>query len=405
MKTDTRQRAIRLPGVVGLVTATLVLAAGLAVPPDAHAWNRHQPTACEQSARKMFSACRLESLEDYNVALANCANIEDRGDRSECRREARHELAEVNEECEDTYDERLGVCELLDEDFYEDPLTSAVVVDPDNISNPNRYFSLKAGDTSVFRGIEDGEQTDEIVIVRVTDEVRDIEIEEDFFAPCRVVVDAALIESEDDDEDGGWDYTLGELTDDWYAIDSVANIYYCGELSRNYDEEGVLRDLDGSFEAGIDAAKAGTLLRPMFPGHGVADRQEYALGEAEDVVIYLSGGASPDDEVDGENENDPDFACDDMCLQTRDINPNDPGEFEIKYYVQDVGFVLAAKFEGDAVEGDGEFTGEREELVCTGGDELLDADALEECGVEDGAELLEELCEAAPDAFCDDDDD
>ena len=27
MKTDTRQRAIRVPGVVGLVTATLVLAA------------------------------------------------------------------------------------------------------------------------------------------------------------------------------------------------------------------------------------------------------------------------------------------------------------------------------------------------------------------------------------------
>ena len=52
---------------------------------------------------------------------------------------------------------------------------------------------------------------------------------------------------------------------------------------------------------------------------------------------------------------------------------------------------------------DGEITGEREELVCIGDSiEILSDPA---CGIDDPEELLEELCEVAPDAFCNDDDD
>lgn len=410
MKTQAPGRIFRLPALYSLVAVVLATSAGLAVPQDAMAWRHDKPSGCQKAARKMFYSCRLESLEDYNVTLANCDNLT--GDeKSECRHEARAALNESNEECEDQYDERLGVCGLLSEDIYDpDPLTDRDFQHPDAIAVTNPYWSLEPGHTSIFRVLEDGEQTDEVIVVRVTDEIRYFYPEEDedgepvpeTGVPCRVVVDAAMEEGEDE-EDGETEYTALELTDDWYAIDFDANVYYCGELSRNFEFD-TLTDLDGSFQAGVDYAKAGTLLRSMFPGEGLADRQEYALGEAEDVVIYLTDEATPDEEVGGENENgEGDFQCQGACLETRDINPNDPGEYEIKFYVPEVGFVLAAVFEGDAIEGEGEFTGEREELVCTGGDELLTAEALEECGVEDGAELLEELCELSPDAFCDDD--
>jgi hypothetical protein len=39
--------------------------------------------------------------------------------------------------------------------------------------------------------------------------------------------------------------------------------YYCGEIAPNYDEAGVLRDLDGSSEAGLDYAKAGILIKAI----------------------------------------------------------------------------------------------------------------------------------------------
>ncbi len=61
---------------------------------------------------------------------------------------------------------------------------------------------------------------------------------------------------------------------------------YCGENTVEY-EEGFPVDTDSTFIAGIDFAKAGTLLRAK-PDSGDADRQEYALGEAEDVVAYLN---------------------------------------------------------------------------------------------------------------------
>lgn len=351
--------------------------------------------ACSQTARTMLRACGHDTRDDYNVTLANCQNIEDRHERKDCRRDAKVALAEGKESCEEVFEARSGVCELVGEDRYDpDPLTDRDFVDDPDGANP--FLSLQPGGTKVLRVYEDGEQTEEVVIIRVTDQIREI-----LDVPCRVVVDVALeealVEDEDDEDFGQIDYTVLEATDDWYAQDINNNIYYCGELSRNF-EDGVLTDLDGSFEAGKEYAKSGTLLRAMFPGYGVADRQEFALGEAEDVVVYLSDEASPSEEI-GENEA---FSCDDMCLETRDLNPNDPGGYEIKYYVPGTGFVLAAVFEGDAIEGEGEFIGEVEKLVCSGGDEILTEAGLAGCGIEDPAELLEDLCELAPDAFCPD---
>jgi len=47
---------------------------------------------------------------------------------------------------------------------------------------------------------------------------------------------------------------------------------------------------------------------------------------------------------------------------------------------------------------DGEFTGEREELLCVGDSLDILNDAA--CGIEDVEGMLDELCKLSPDAFC-----
>ena len=141
-------------------------------------------------------------------------------------------------------------------------------------------------------------------------------------------------------------------------------------------------------------AKSGflTLNTPIF---GLAHRQEFALGEAEDIIHYIGMNTAPTEE-EGGNVANSDFSCGtDQCLQTFDFAPIDPESTEHKYYLPGVGFVLAVAME------DGELTGEREELVCLGDSlDILSDDPA--CGIADADALLEELCRLSPDAFCED---
>ena len=71
-----------------------------------------------------------------------------------------------------------------------------------------------------------------------------------------------------------------EDTFDWYAQDVDGNIWYMGEDTKEY-EAGVVTTTEGSWQAGVDGAQAGILL-PGTPEVGMAYRQEYYAGEAED---------------------------------------------------------------------------------------------------------------------------
>ena len=217
--------------------------------------------------------------------------------------------------------------------------------------------------------------------MHVTDQTREI-----LGVACRIVVDA-VVQAEADEDSGEIEYEAAEITDDWFAQDETGSVYYCGELSRDF-EDGLLEGIDGSFEAGKDFAKAGTLMR-AFPAVGDADRQEFALEEAEDIVEYVDLAAGPTAEMGGEN---PAFPCDGGCLQTHDSSPLEPDGSEFKFYLAGVGFVLAADLE------DGEPTGEREELLCVG--DSLEILRDESCGIEDLEQLLEVLCERSPETFC-----
>jgi hypothetical protein len=380
--------------------AALMLGAGFANPTLASGkhWRGHGNNFCSQTARTMQQACYFDLVDDYNEGKANCINVVDDEERAECFAELQQEIAGERHSCREQKRARLEVCDAIGEQRYADPLKDPMItfVDPDEIGttrDPNPYVDLTPGHTYVLGVGEDGE-FEETVVIHVTDEIREAEGADGEAVLCRVVVDAAMVFEE---EDGEAEWLSEEVTDDYFAQDDAGNVYYCGEISRNY-EDGYLVNLDGSFFSGEEHAKAGILMRAA-PAAGQVDRQEYAIGEAEDVVEYLSLSAVPSDDEGGNNTNDPSFACQGGavgdCLMTLDSAALEPESTEYKYYRAGVGFVLAVALE------DGEIDGEREELLCVG-DSL---DVLDDCDLAQVEELKEKLCETAPQAFCPEDDD
>lgn len=364
--------------------------AALAIPAVANGgWHRH--SVCEQSASKMFRSCQFEILEEYNAEVAKCINQtgEDTPGKWKCLRQAARDKHENRELCGDQKEARKDVCELLGENRYgpEALLTSGnFVEDPEEGygegGDQNPYFSLLAGHTSVARAGDFPEA--ETIVVTVTNEVREI-----LGVNCRIVVDVVLVQEEE-----GGEYEAVEVTDDYYALGTNGDVQYCGEVARNF-EDGALENLDGSFEAGRDLAKSGILTK-AHPETGDSHRQEYLLGEAEDVIQYLAGagdetsvGIDPDEG--GEN---PNFPCGGNCVKTQEFIPPEPDAGEFKYFIAGTGFVLGVALE------DGEPTGERDEVQCVKPalEEILDDPAA--CGIDgDVEELKEQLCRLSPDAF------
>jgi hypothetical protein len=212
--------------------------------------SNQQTTTCERTAQAMRKACLFDVGATLHSTLASCMNLGE-DERQSCTEEARNARVEDGGLCGEQLEARLDVCEVLNEFRYRDPLSSSSItfVDPNEIGgkgfSPNPYVSLVAGQTQVVRA---GEDWNELGVITVTDQTRTINGVE-----CRVVLDVAV---ETSTEEGTVAYDPVEVTDDWYAQDSVGNVYYCGELSRSY-EDGVLRDLHGSFEAGRELAKGG----------------------------------------------------------------------------------------------------------------------------------------------------
>ena len=134
----------------------------------------------------------------------------------------------------------------------------------------NRYFPLEPGTQWTYRET-DGEGTVQDVVVTVTSETRKIAngIE------ARVVRDTVS-------EDG----QVTEDTFDWYAQDGDGNVWYLGEDTAEF-ENGKVSSREGSFEAGVDGALPGIIM-PADPAAGMAYRQEYYPGQAEDNGAVLA---------------------------------------------------------------------------------------------------------------------
>jgi len=135
-----------------------------------------------------------------------------------------------------------------------------------------------------------------------------------------------------------------EVTDDYYAQDRAGNIWYLGEATTEF-VKGEPASTAGSFEAGVDGAQAGVIM-PATPRPGLAYRQEYYAGQAEDRASVVSLA----DQVEVPFGH---FRAG-RVLTTRDTNPLEPKVLELKFYARGVGPVLAVGVSGGA---------DREELL------------------------------------------
>jgi hypothetical protein len=192
--------------------------------------------------------------------------------------------------------------------------------DPDDFTTriDNRYWPMAPGTRWVYRETERGVRQRVVVTVtrrtRVVDGVR-----------TRVVHDRVTA--------GG---RLVEDTFDWYAQHRSGTVWYFGEATKEY-EDGRFVSSEGSWEAGIDGARAGRIM-PAHPRVGMRYRQEHAPGEAEDAARVLS--LNEQAEVP--------FGHFAPALMTKDFTPLEPRVLEYKLYAKGIGPVLVLGASGGA---------------------------------------------------------
>jgi len=294
--------------------------------------------SCTKTSWAAFKASRHESKDDFWIAIGNCNNLSDPDERRECRQEAKEELFSAKEDRRDQLDARLEICEELGEGPYDPVINPDDFVDFEEIVEgeetlaPNRYFPLVPGTTWEYLAIDDSGTAVERILVEVLDDTKEI-----LGVNCIIVRDRVWEIDEEGEED------LIEDTDDWYAQDMDGNVWYFGEISKEF-EDGELVGIEGSWTSGVDGAKPGYLMLAD-PEEGDYYRQEFFLGDAEDMGEVISIDAGPVAVPFG-------IYTDDV-LKTRDWTPIEPDVLEYKYYAPDVGMVL--EFDPDS--------GERVELI------------------------------------------
>jgi len=186
------------------------------------------------------------------------------------------------------------------------------------IDNP--YWPMVPGTQWVYRET-DAEGVEQRVVITVTDAVKEIANG----VTVRVVRDTVTRDGE-----------VVEDTFDWYAQDSGGTIWYLGEDTAEF-EAGEVTSRGGSFEAGVDGALPGVVL-PADPVVGMAYRQEYYAGEAEDNGEVLS--VQEQAEVPAGHY--------DQVLLTKDTITIRPAVLEYKLYARGVGPVLVLGISGGA---------------------------------------------------------
>jgi hypothetical protein len=180
----------------------------------------------------------------------------------------------------------------------------------------NPFHPLVPGTRLRYEGTTDDGA--EVVVVQVTNQTRRIQ-----GVPSVVVRDTVTVAGE-----------VVEDTYDWYAQDRHGNVWYLGEATKEY-ENGKVTSTAGSWEAGVDGAEAGIVM-PARPRVGGTYRQEYYVGQAEDMAQVLSvtkRAAVP-------------FGTFKGVVETKDYTRLEPDVVEHKYYARGVGLVLEIMVEG-----------------------------------------------------------
>ena len=198
--------------------------------------------------------------------------------------------------------------------------SEAVVLDPAlfaGVAIDNPYWPLARGSHWVYSE-DDGEGNVNRVEVTVLDGAKEI-----LGIQATVVHDVVSLDGE-----------ILEDTLDWYAQDTFGNVWYMGEDTKEL-ENGKVTSTEGSWEAGVDGAQAGVIM-PADPQVGMAYRQEWYTGHAEDTAEVLSLDGSVTVPA-GTYTN---------LLQTREHTALEPDVVEEKLYAKGVGEVAATQTAG-----------------------------------------------------------
>lgn len=280
---------------------------------------------CEKTSEQLLKACKLEARDDAQVESAKCLNLTDPQAAEACINAAEEARDDTLEECAIVRDARNQVCTKLGGGAYDPVINPANFVA--GISNPFTPFppgAFRVYEKQTAEGLER-------IRVEVLPETREIMGVTVTTLRDTVTLDGVLIED----------------TLDWLAQDVDGNVWYFGEIVQNF-ENGMLSDLDGSFETGKAGAKPGFWSKAA-PQVGDFFRQEWDLSNAEDVVEVISLDARDTTVPFSQNGTGP-------VLKTRDTTPLSPDAVEFKYYVPGIGFALEVNPD----------TGERLELIDYG---------------------------------------
>ncbi len=183
----------------------------------------------------------------------------------------------------------------------------------DSIDNP--YFPLEPGTEMFFEG--DGPAGHMTIETFVTYDTKVV-----LGVSCTVVEENVYL-----------DGILRESTNDWYAQDKAGTVWYFGEASKNYDEQGN-ESSDESWQAGKRGAYPGIIM-PARPRIGDTHRQENAPGVGDELALIQENGVSIETP----------FGTLDGCIKTLEWSPLD-GTTQLKYYAPSIGPVLESPIDG-----------------------------------------------------------
>lgn len=315
-------------------TRTLLLlgafgALGLAIRQSATAGAAGAPNDVSwRTANAVRQAAREDLQSEYSLALAHAVHAGSHVDRDSLLEEAEEALAEGLAAVQSQFEGRLRFGDRLGDEPY-DP-----VIDPDDFVEgvDHLLFPLVPGTVKTFEGTGDAEG--ETVIVTVTDETREI-----LGVECMVVYEQAFEDGELEEE--LWDY---------FAQDVHGNVWYFGELNLAY-EDGHLDNMDDTWIAGQDGAKAGMIM-PASPQLGQTYRVEFKLGIAEDFFTVVARERTVQTPAGVFHD----------CLVVTGCSPIEPLEIEYLYFAPGVGHVFEVEL-GPDVDDDLDFVEGTSQLV------------------------------------------
>jgi hypothetical protein len=271
---------------------------------------------CSKTADLAATACNHTAASDYNYALGACANLAAIIDREQCKSKAANKFTAAGKLCTAQAAARDAICNDIGQAAYRpaiDPADFSVVVN-------NPWLPMTPGSVYQYRNKSENA---EVTITVTPNKIKLVGV------TCIVVHDVNRV-----------DGVIEEDTLDYFAQHKDGSVWYFGEDTISY-HNGVASTA-GSWRAGLNGAKPGIVMFAN-PAVGKTYRQEFLLGEAEDVAH----GSAINQHVKvpaGTFNN---------AYVTNDFTAIEPGKVENKFYVRNIGNVLSFN----------PATGEREELV------------------------------------------